>query len=294
MRRYAASPGQDVKDLQHCSIEANGFRLHYVVAGQGRPMVLLHGDSASALDWRWVLPDLARQARVHALDFPGHGDSAKPRTPYSPKRFTDTVIAFLNALGIDEAVLVGHSLGGLVAVRTARRLSGRVSALCLVASAGVGRYIHPAIAGKTLPGVGETAAALGRTGLGSYQRAWGRALLLFARWWEAPAEWLAEQRRLMTLPGFAEASLRTTRSAVDAWGQKELILGELHQLHMPTLVVWGGADTVFPLPHALAAYRAPPAARLRILPGCGHMAQIEAPATFVETLTGFLADHELL
>ncbi len=99
-------------ELQHRYTEANGFRLHYVVAGDGPPMVLLHGDSASALDWQWVLPELARNGRVHALDFPGHGDSAKPRAAYSPTLFTDTVIAFLDALGIERAILVGHSLGG--------------------------------------------------------------------------------------------------------------------------------------------------------------------------------------
>ena len=289
-----ASTGAGPADLEHGRVDANGFALHYVVAGAGPPLVLLHGDSASALDWQWVLRDLAQRARVHALDFPGHGDSAKPDAPYSSELFTDSVIAFLDELGIEKAVLVGHSLGGLVAIRTALRASERVGALCLVATGGLGRYVHPAIAVQTLPGVGETAAAVSVTAPGSYQRAWGRALLLFARPWEAPPEWLAEQRRLATLPGFATASLRTRRSAIDVWGQKELVLPQLPRLRMPTLVVWGAGDMVVPVTHGMAASAVLPTAWLEVLPACGHMPQIEAPAAFVEILTDFLDRHGCL
>jgi pimeloyl-ACP methyl ester carboxylesterase len=292
--KNGSSASGEPEDLHHIYTDVNGSTLHHFVAGEGPPMVLLHGDSASAVDWTWVRPHLARVAHVHALDFPGHGDSSKPSSPYSPKLFADTVVAFLDALGIERAVLVGHSLGGLVAVRAALHLEERVTALCLVASGGLGRYVHPAIAVQTLPGLGEAAAALAKTPPGSVQRAWARTMLLCARWWDVPAAWLDEQRRLTRLPGFAEASLRTRRSAIDLWGQKELILHDLHRLRVPTLVVWGAADIVVPVSHGVAAMAELPSARLEVLAGCGHMPQVEAPAAFAQTLTAFLSDHGVI
>lgn len=175
-----------------------------------------------------------------------------------------------------------------MAARTALQHSERVSALCMVSSGGLGRYVHPAIAAQTLPGLGEASATFGQTLPGTLQRAWGRALLLFAPWSPVPSEWLDEQRRLMTLPGFADASLRTRRSAIDAWGQREVILPDLHRLQTPSLIVWGAWDTVVPVSHAFAAAAMLPNGRLEILPGCGHMPQVEAPAAFVQALTRFL------
>ena len=240
-------------------------------------MLLLHGDSASALDWDWVLPALAQDARVLALDLPGHGDSAKPTAPYSPALFADTVIAFLDALGIDRTVLVGHSMGGLVAALVALRLGERISTLCLVASGGLGRYIHPSLI-----------AALGPTLLGRSQRPIARAVILFALPWRAPREWQVEQSRLIGLPGFADVSLRTRRSAIAPWGQKEIILPRLAALRMPTLVVWGLNDVVVPVAHAYAAMGVLPDAELVVFANCGHMPQIERAQSFVDTFRGFL------
>lgn len=280
----------DGPEAKHRHVEVKGFDLHYVEAGHGHPMVLLHGDSASALDWKWVLPTLARQFRALALDFPGHGDSAKPAAPYSSDLFADTVTGFLEAVGIDEAVLVGHSLGGLVAARVALRAPDRVTSVCLVASGGLGRAVHPSLAAYTLPGVGEVATALGPTPLGRAQRSLARALLLFANSWQAPSEWLAEQARLMTRPGFAQASLRTRRSAMDAWGQKDLVIDDLPHVSRPTLVVWGAYDMVVPVSHAHAAMAVLPDARLEVLPDCGHLPQIECSRPFAEVLTTFATD----
>ena len=81
---------------------------------------------------------------------------------------------------------------------------------------------------------------------------------------------------------------------MDPWGQKELVLPELHELEMPALVVWGTNDIVVPVAHARAAMAALPAARLEILAGCGHMPQVEDPDAFVQALTSFLDDHRLL
>ncbi len=120
-----------------------GSRVHYLTAGSGPPLVLLHGGGECALAWRWVLPELARRFRVIAPDFPGSGASDRPPAGYSAAMLGEFVGGFLDALKIPRAAVAGHSLGGLAAMQFALRDPARVSALALVASAGLGREIHP-------------------------------------------------------------------------------------------------------------------------------------------------------
>src|ERR671933_2508314 len=106
--------------VQEQEIEAEGLPARYLTAGEGPPLLLLHGVGDNALDWRWVMPALARRYRVYAPDLPGSGGSAKPDADYSPAFFTRFVAAFLDALGVDRAAaVVGNSLGGLVGLRLA-------------------------------------------------------------------------------------------------------------------------------------------------------------------------------
>src|SRR3712207_8312940 len=95
------------------------FRSRYLMAGEGGPLLLLHGVGDNALDWQWVMPTLARTQRVYALDLPGSGGSIKPDVDYSPAFFTQFLSASLNALEVERAAVVGHSLGGLVGLRLA-------------------------------------------------------------------------------------------------------------------------------------------------------------------------------
>ena len=288
-----ARPGPAETDVDHRSVDAHGFRLHYVVSGDGPGAVLVHGEAGSVLDWQWVMPGLSRLLRVHAVDLPGHGDSSKPEAPYSPQLLTDTLVAFLDTLEIDRVFLVGHSLGGILAARAARRRPDRVSGLCLLASGGLGRYINPSNVVETLPGVGELGQLVTRTELGRWHHAYMRAALLYARWWRVQPEWLAEQRRLSTMDGFAEATLAINRSTTDAWGQKESILEDLRHLHMPSLVLWGAEDVIVPFWHAYAGAAALPDVRLRMLSGCGHLPHVERPQAVVDELSEFLLERQL-
>ena len=253
-------------------------------------MVLVHGDSASALDWSLALPALARDHRVLAVDLPGNGDSSKPPARYSPALFADAVAAFLDAAGVERAVLVGHSLGGLVAARVALRHPDRVEALCLVAAAGLGRAVTPAMIAHTFPGIGEASLVLGPTAVGRALRRTARPALMLARWWDAPPAWVEEQARLVSLPGFVEAGLRTRRSSLDPWGQRDIVLGDLHRLEMPALVVWGALDAVVPVSHGRAAARALRHGRLEVLPDCGHVPHLERAGAFVDAVARFLGD----
>src|SRR5918997_1990308 len=206
--------------IEERNINVDGLPVRYLTGGEGSPLVLLHALGESALDWRWVLPTLSRTHRVYAVDLPGFGYSSKPSAEYSSAFFARFVGAYLDALGLERAAMVGNSLGGLVALRLALFEPARVSALGLVASAGLGRAVTYALRLPTLPGYGEAAIAWGKTPLGAAQRAWLRVPLLFARPERVPAEWITEQTRIAQLPGFTEATISTLRAHVDLGGNE--------------------------------------------------------------------------
>jgi pimeloyl-ACP methyl ester carboxylesterase len=222
-------------------------------------------------------------------DLPGSGGSAGPPAErYSPAFFGRFVGAFLDALGVDRAAVVGNSLGGLAALRFALSEPERVAALGLVASAGLGRRVNPALRSLALPGYGGLAVAWGKRRPGAAQRVLGRSAIIFSRPWRAPREWLKEQYRLTRLPGVLEAQLATARSQVGLKGQREVLLDRLPELEAPTLVVWGERDRVLPPSQAREAM-----ARLRngtfeLVPDCGHLPQVERPERFASGLARFL------
>ena len=260
------------------------------MAGEGPPLVLLHALGESALDWRWVLPALAHMHRVYAVDLPGFGYSGKPSAEYSPAFFTSFVGAYLDALRLERTALVGNSLGGLVALHLALSDPARVSALGLVASAGLGRAVTYALRLPTLPGYGEMAVAWGKTPLGAAQRAWSRVSLLFAHPERVPAEWITEQTRLAQLPGFMEATISALRTCVDLGGQREVLVNQLPRLQMPTLVIWGERDRVFPYSQGQRAVSCLRQGFLELIPDCGHLAHVERPHRFAAILGEFLDD----
>ena len=270
-------------------VEIDGLSIRYLAAGEGPPLVLLHGAGDNSLDWRWVLRALARKHRVYAPDLPGSPDSARPAADYSPAFFERFAADFLDALGIGRATLVGNSLGGLVVLRLALSEPARVRALVLVDSAGLGSEVNPAFTSVNVPGLGEAAMPFWRTPLGAYQRAWGRTALLFARPpGSVPREWLAEQRRLAQSPGYLEAHLSVLRALVRPFGQREVLVDRLSLLKVPTLVVWGARDRVFPESQAREAVARLREGSLAVIPGCGHMPHVECPDRFLATLDGFL------
>ena len=163
-----------------------------------------------------------------------------------------------------------------------------MSALSLVASAGLGRAITYALRLPTLPGYGELAITWGKTPLGAAQRAWLRVPLLFARPQRVPAEWITEQTRIAQLPGFTEATISALRAHVDLGGQREVLADQLPHLEMPTLIVWGERDRVFPYSQAQKAVSRLRQGFLELIPDCGHLPQIEQADRFAAILGRFL------
>jgi pimeloyl-ACP methyl ester carboxylesterase len=269
------------------SIAVNGARSEVLTGGGGPPLLLLHGDGDTPASWQWVFAALARDFRVVAPSLPGHTHSDKLKEEYTIGGMTAFMSSYLDSLELDRCIIVGNSLGGLLAIHLALAEPGRFQALILVDSSGLGREIHPLIALMSLPGIGELGIALARSPFGPGQRAVGRLTQMFARFDRAPAAWLAEQRRVAKVPGFLEASLAATRAGIRPWGQTEVVLDELNRLTMPTLVLWGANDAVVPASHARRAMSRLPNAKLALIPHCGHLPHVERPSEFLSAVVPF-------
>ena len=268
-------------------VNVHGMKTQYLEAGTGPPVLLLHGHEQSAASWRWVVPVLAQSHRVLALSLPGHGETDAAVGGYAPGRdLAPFVAGFLNALGIGSLDVVGNSVGGAVALRLALSNKRSVRTLTLVASAGLGREVHPLLALDTLPGVGELAIMLSRLPGGDVQRSSMSAAMLFAQPWRVPAEFFAEQHALGRRPGQLEASTAMARALFDMTGQREIMLDQLHTLTMPTLLIWGENDYVLPVQHARIAVDRLPRGRLSLFPDCGHLPHVEHPDRFATVLSG--------
>jgi pimeloyl-ACP methyl ester carboxylesterase len=272
------------------TIDVEGHRARYLTAGEGPPLVLLHGVGTSSGEWSWVLPDLARNNLVYAIDLPGYDGSYEP-PDYSPAFTASFVNSFLETVGAESAVVVGNSFGGLVALHLALSEPARVSALILSDSAGLGRVVNPTLVALSSPGGGELATALAKTPLGAAQRAFRRALLMFARPWQIPWKWVNDQYKLAQLPNFTGATLASVRTVVGPMGQREVLLDRLPQLQMPTLIVWGIEDRLLPYSQAKDAIALVQEGSLELIPNCGHLPHVEQPKRFVSTIGEFLSEQ---
>ena len=285
MRDHAA-------EIQERSIDTAELRTRYLTAGSGSALILLHGAGENASDWQWVLPELARTHRVYALDLIGASE-ARTDGISSPELYARLLATFLAALGIERAAVVGNSLGGLIALHFALSVPSQVTALGLVNSAGLGRAIHPAILGMIVPGAGDVGTAWSMTPIGALHRIGFRAPLLFAHPGRAPAEWYAEQYRLAQLPNFLPEVMAVLRAQIDLRGQRVVLLDELPRLRMPTLVVWGERDLIFPLAQAQSAMHHLRDGQLVVIPDCGHLPHVEAPARCAAAITRLLVQHPM-
>jgi 2-hydroxy-6-oxonona-2,4-dienedioate hydrolase len=185
-------------------VTVDGRPVRYLAAGTGPAVVLLHGLGESSADWAAVLARLSGSRAVYAPTLPGF-QGHDGAGDVSADGHASFVGRFLDAVGLQQAVLVGHSLGGLVALLFALASPERVTALCLVGGGGLGREVSPALSALSEPLLGELGIAWSRTPAGAAQRAWGKALLLFGRPWRIRAGWLAEQYRLARRPRFPDA-----------------------------------------------------------------------------------------
>ncbi len=267
----------------------HGYRRAFRVAGAGPPLVLLHGIGDSSVTWEPVLTDLARNHLVIAPDLLGHGDSDKPRADYSVAGFANGVRDLLGVLGVNRVTLVGHSLGGGVAMQFAYQFPERTERLVLVGSGGAGPEVNPALRLLTLPGA-QAALSLLRMPTARWQMravVAGLRLLDTALGQDAPDL----LRAVDALPDATSraAFIRSLRAVVDWRGQVITMLDRCYlAAGMPTMLVWGSRDAVVPVEHAHRTHAAMPGSRLEIFDGAGHFPFHTDPERFVTLLEDFL------
>ncbi|WP_158892987.1 alpha/beta fold hydrolase [Amycolatopsis anabasis] len=257
-------------------------------------VVLLHGIAGSGRTWKPVLDELERRKfprRVLVPDLLGHGESAKPRGDYGLGSFASGIRDLLALEGHSHATLVGHSLGGGVAMQFAYQFPEMTGRLVLVDSGGLGPEVTFVLRATALPGTKPTLALLvnrlthaAARGLASIGRALGGRL-------SAETRELGFHLWSLADPGRRTAFVNTARGVIDLRGQRATALDRLYLAeNAPTLVVWGAKDWIIPVRHAHRAAELMPGSRLEIFETARHFPHAADPARFADTLTTFLAE----
>jgi pimeloyl-ACP methyl ester carboxylesterase len=270
--------------------KVHGHDVAYRQAGSGPLLVMIHGIAGSSGTWVPAMPLLAEHFTVIAPDLLGHGESAKPRGDYSLGAYASGVRDLLGVLGHERATIVGHSLGGGVAMQFAYQFPQMAERLVLVCSGGLGKEVSPLLRALSLPGteyllpavlapqihglVAKAGGALGRVGL--------RADPFLTEVWEAWSR-LTDVRA-------QRAFIHTIRAVIDVAGQRVSARDRLYLAHeVPTMIIWGERDAVIPVSHAHIAHELIPGSRLEVVPDAGHFLPIERPELLDRLLRDFLA-----
>jgi pimeloyl-ACP methyl ester carboxylesterase len=277
--------------LEHIVI--HGSRMAYRTAGEGPAVLLIHGMAGSSETWQPIIRLLARNHTVIAPDLLGHGDSAKPRGDYSLGAMASGIRDLLVALGHERVTVVGHSLGGGIAMQFIYQFPERCERLVLVSSGGLGREVSTLLRMLAFPG-SEYVLAVGCAP--QVMRAREKLTGWFARAGLRPAPALAEILRSYASLGDGQARaafLHTLRSVVDVGGQRVSANDKLYLASdVPTMIVWGERDPLIPVTHAHGAHEALPGSRLELFPKSGHFPHRDDPERFSDLLDRFIAETE--
>lgn len=264
-------------------LDARGVRLRYFTAGEGQPILALHGLGGAASNWRAMAPALLERGRVIVPELPGHGGSSALPAPGGVSAFADRMGLLLDAEDAGEAVVLGHSFGGVTGLVLAERRPELVRGLLLLAAAGISSSLRRArylleITFLLQPG----------RRIAPHRHVWAPSPLLrrlaFARWGAYDTGALR--------PEYAEGLLAGPLLHTDAATAGRALYDfdvrkRLHEVHVPTLVVWGSEDAQLPLDDAMdfaRRLRAP----LRVIAGCGHLLIAERPDACTNALDSLL------
>ena len=269
-------------DRKQTFVRVEGTDIHFAELGEGRPIVLLHGLSDSHRTWGKIAHELARTRRVLMPDLAGHGLSGRPDATYALAWHAQIIAGWLDALGLDDVDIVGHSFGGGVAQWLLLAHRQRIRRLALVASGGLGRDVMPALrlcaATSFVEHYGQTFMGSGtRLGMRFADGAFDREDIEILSWMNA-------------MPGSARALSRTVRDVIDWRGQRRHFLDRVQELpDLPPLALyWGDRDNVIPIGHAMEIASKVDGATLTRFDGCGHFPHRQRPQEFTRAIEAFL------
>jgi pimeloyl-ACP methyl ester carboxylesterase len=255
--------------------------------------LLIHGIVGSAKQWDPVARILGEHYTVLAPDLLGHGKSAKPRGDYSLGAYAASVRDLLVALGYRRATVVGHSLGGGVAMQFSYEYPPFAERLVLVSSGGLGREVHPLLRAATLPGSEFVLPWFAHERLHGAASFLSRALAWIGlRANPDLAEMIGGYGSLADA-GARMAFIHTLRAVLDITGQRVSATDRLYLAEiLPSMVIWGRQDPLIPVAHAHIAHEGLPGSRLEIFDGAGHFPQLHDPFLFACTLRDFIETTE--
>ncbi|HEY5184638.1 MAG TPA: alpha/beta hydrolase [Actinomycetes bacterium] len=281
--------------MRYVEVTLHGHRITYREAGDPRlpVLVLVHGITSSSATWDPVIPALAEHAHVIAPDLLGHGESDKPEADYSLGAQASGLRDLLGLLGHDRVSLVGHSLGGGVAMQFAYQYFEHCDRMVLVSSGGLGREVSVALRAATLPGAELVLPVIAHRQVRDAGVAMSRLLgRLPVRLRPSVGEVARGYASLADSPT-RSAFVHTLRSVVGPGGQRVSAINRLYLAEgRATLIVWGALDTVIPVGHAHAAHAAIPGSRLEIFEQSRHFPHQDEPVRFARVLLDFLRTTE--
>jgi pimeloyl-ACP methyl ester carboxylesterase len=284
------------------TLTVDGVNVHYFCGGNGSPLVLVHGlGSSAAVEFYFNLEPLAANHRVLAIDLPGFGHSGKPVQEYTIDLFVRAVRDLMRSESLEHAAVMGVSMGGRVALGLALESSEMVDRLVLVDSLGVGAP-RRVLAYRLLltRGLGEltlssTARALRRMNPRTIRRFWA----WYLRRPQGVDHLLSDERiadhgALLSTKEYRAAYLSALRSIAQMRSLRDGIVVQqrLKELRMPTLLIWGRHDHIFPAAHAQEALLQLPKGRVEIFEDSGHTPQMEEPDRFNRLVLEFLREPD--
>jgi len=284
------APPEQLADPNSRFIEVNDLQVHYKTVGAGEPtLLLLHGFGASVFSWREVMEPLGERGTVVAFDRPAFGLTERPLSweesanPYTPEAQVALVVGLMDALSVEEAILVGNSAGGTVAVNAALKHPERVEALVLVDAAiyeggGAPSWIRPLLQAPQVDRLGPL--------LARQIEVRGDAFLEGA--WHDPSKIKPEDRAGYRKPLRAENWDRALWELTKASNQPNLA-ERIEEIVLPALVISGDDDRVVPVESSVRLAEELPNAELVVIPNCGHVPHEECPGAFLDTVEDFLA-----
>ena len=277
-------------------VKVGSINTRYWTGGEGSPVVLVHGMGGSAAGWLPSFSAFCSEHQVFALDIVGHGRTDKPDPARYNYRLTDLknfISDFMNILKINQAHIVGHSMGGAVSLMLAINDSSRVQKLVLSDAGGLGKELHPFMRVMSIPVLGEILAS--RLLYTSDVKKYGEQLRSSARNATYITDELIENLHAVEqFPTKYKMFLKVLRDGVNWTGQKknfyEPILERLPTVTNQTLLIWGRQDDLIPLAHAEIAAKRLPNARLEVIENSGHVPMFDQPETFNRLVLEFLRD----
>jgi len=299
MRKPSRRHLHPVRDVAPPSLQfrtIHGYRRAFRIAGSGPAILMIHGVGDNSTTWETVHTQLAQRFTVIAPDLLGHGESDKPRADYSLAAFANGMRDLLAVLGIDRVTIVGHSLGGGIAMQFAYQYPHLVERIVLVSSGGVTKDVSPALRLAALPMGSEALAMLRVPGALPALQLVGRVVektLGSTKFGRDLPDGLRLFEGLVKKPGALSAFSRTLRSVVDGRGQFVTMLDRSYLMQsIPLQLIWGEDDLVIPASHAQIAHEAIPGSRLEIFENSGHMPFHDHPDRFVDVVGRFIDSTE--